>query len=87
MKPPRWKRGHTEETCPECLFVGQHKHFDVWVCAFIHDIYVVTPDRVLNTVSVMRPSAAKIAIQTLARPYIKDQKFTTLFYATLKLRS
>jgi hypothetical protein len=92
MKPPRYKKDASATDCDRCLFVGRVNQFDIWVCDTIKEIMAFRDDGIGECVVKGGCCSEDLEdkhsqIISLARPYFNGKKFTSLYRATLKIRS
>jgi hypothetical protein len=76
--------------CETCIYVGQYHQHDVYICSDARDDYILLPLSGIETEGYY--NAAPTEIQDMIKPYMdptlpRRERFTTLYWATLKLRS
>ena len=85
MKPPR-----TKTSCKTCVYVGQYKDQDIYVCSSMARDYVMISIRMGSEIGGSY-GTAPAEVRALIQPYVKPGEMkgevTNLYWATLKLRS
>ena len=78
MKPPRWSAACR---CSECLYIGQIKKYDIYICDFVTD-YVILISRSGLPEDIELDSATR----KLVSPYFSKGKLNNLYKAMLLMK-